>query len=209
MTICIFGAGGFGHELLGPLEAKLSGQGSREEIVFVDDETSRTAIYPVLSLEQVNTGDHFIVAIGQGSVREAIERRCLLAGLIPFAYSGNYVSVGRNVELGEGSVLCDYSSITANARIGRQFQSNIYSYVAHDCIIGDYVTFAPRVCCNGNVHIDDFAYIGTGAIIRNGTPEKPLLIGKGAIVGMGAVVTKDVPPGAVVLGNPAREKTGT
>ena len=89
-------------------------------------------------------------------------------------------------------------------RIGKSFHANIYSYVAHDCRIGDFVTFAPKVCCNGNVHIEDHAYIGTGAIIRQGTPERPLVIGEGAVVGMGAVVTRDVPAGVTVVGNPAR-----
>jgi acetyltransferase-like isoleucine patch superfamily enzyme len=94
--------------------------------------------------------------------------------------------------------------VTSNATIGRFFHANIYSYVAHDCVIGDFVTFAPGVRCNGRVHIDDFATIGTNAIIREGTPDKPLHIGKGAVVGMGAVVTRDVPDGATVVGNPAR-----
>jgi hypothetical protein len=34
--------------------------------------------------------------------------------------------------------------VTASAKIGAHFQCNIYSYVAHDCVIGDFVTFAPR-----------------------------------------------------------------
>ena len=71
-------------------------------------------------------------------------------------------------------------------------------------MIGDYVTFAPMVCCNGNVHIGDHAYIGTGAKLIQGNPSKPLRIGKGAVVGMGAVVLDDVPDGATVVGCPAR-----
>jgi acetyltransferase-like isoleucine patch superfamily enzyme len=94
--------------------------------------------------------------------------------------------------------------VTASARIGAHFQCNIYSYVAHDCEIGDFVTFAPRVCCNGRVHIGDGAYIGTGAVLRDGTREKPLIIGENAVIGMGAVVTRDVPAGVTVIGNPAR-----
>ena len=89
-------------------------------------------------------------------------------------------------------------------RIGRQFHGNFYSYVAHDCVVGDYVTFAPAVRCLGNVVIEDHAYIGTGAVLRQGTPGNPLVIGRGAVVGMGAIVTKSVPPGVTVVGNPAK-----
>lgn len=48
-------------------------------------------------------------------------------------------------------------------------------------------------------HIDDDVWIGTRAIIMPG-----VTIGKGAIIGAGAVVTKDVPPYAIVVGAPAK-----
>ena len=112
-----------------------------------------------------------------------------------------------DVKIGEGAILTAFVTLTSNIRIGRYFQANIYSYVAHDCVIGDFVTFAPCVRCNGNVHIEDHAYIGTGAIIKQGNPGRPIRIGRGAVVGMGAVVTKDVPAGLTVVGNPARPLT--
>jgi acetyltransferase-like isoleucine patch superfamily enzyme len=107
-------------------------------------------------------------------------------------------------EIGQGEILCANTIITSNAKIGKHFHCNIYSYVAHDSIIGDYVTFAPHVCCNGRIIIDDFACIGTGAVFKPGVQGKPLRVGEGAVVGMGAVVTKDVPPNVTVVGNPAR-----
>lgn len=106
--------------------------------------------------------------------------------------------------MGVGAVMCENVMVTSNVKIGKYFQGNIYSYIAHDCQIGDFVTFAPRVSCNGNVRIEDHAYIGTGAVLRQGTADKPLVIGEGAVVGMGAVVTKDVAPHTTVVGNPAR-----
>ena len=111
------------------------------------------------------------------------------------------------VSIAAGAALSPFVTIAANVTIGKCFHANLYSYVEHDCVIGDYVTFAPRVSCNGNIHIHDDAYIGTGTVIKQGTPDKPLVIGEGAIVGMGAVVTKDVPAGATVIGNPASDNT--
>ena len=75
------------------------------------------------------------------------------------------------MDIGEGSLLCPFTCLTSNIKIGKFFHANIYSYVAHDCIIGDYVTFAPGVKCNGNIHIEDHAYIGTGAVIKQGTQQ--------------------------------------
>jgi len=54
------------------------------------------------------------------------------------------------------------------------------------------------------VTIENHAYIGSGAIIKDGTPDRPIIIGEGAFAGMGAVVTKNIPPFTTVFGNPAR-----
>jgi acetyltransferase-like isoleucine patch superfamily enzyme len=100
--------------------------------------------------------------------------------------------------------LSPFVTLTSNVRIGRHFHANLYSYVEHDCVIGDFVTFAPGVQCNGNIVVEDFAYIGAGAVIRQGRAGEPVVIGRGATVGMGAVVTRSVPAGETVVGNPAR-----
>ena len=127
----------------------------------------------------------------------------LASGAAPFSIRAlNGVCMSGN-EIGEGAILCPFTTITSNATIGRFFHANIYSYVAHDCRVGDFVTFAPNVHCNGRVIVEDHAYVGTGAILREGSDERPLVIGRGAIVGMGAVVTKSVAPFTTVVGNPA------
>ena len=114
-----------------------------------------------------------------------------------------------NISIGEGAILCANTVLTGDIKIGCHFHCNIYSYVAHDCRIGDFVTCAPRVCCNGRIVIDDNAYIGTGAVLKQGSHSKPLRIGKGAIIGMGAIVLNDVEDGEVVVGNPARVIRGS
>ena len=79
--------------------------------------------------------------------------------------------------------------------------------MAHDCIIGDHVTFAPSVKCNGNVIVKDNVYMGTGTIIYQGKKDEPLVIGESVVIAAGSVVTKNIPDGMKVFGNPAIEFT--
>jgi len=207
----IYGVSGFGREVIPVARSMLKKEVSTPyEVVFVDDNPVANVVngHRVLTYEQfISEGVeqmHVNVAIANSLAREQMVNRCAKDGVSLFSLiAENAVVLDKN-EIGEGAIICPFSMITSNARIGRAFHANIYSYVAHDCVIGDYVTFAPGVKCNGNVVIEDHAYIGTGAILRQGKPGEPLIIGRGAVVGMGAVVTKSVPPGVTVVGNPAR-----
>ena len=105
--------------------------------------------------------------------------------------------------MGQGAILCPFVTLTSNIKIGTFFHANIYSYVGHDCVIGDFVTFAPSVKCNGNVIIEDDVYVGTGAIIKEGKKGRPTIIGRGAKISAGSFVTKSVPSGQTVIGSPA------
>lgn len=203
--LLIYGDGGFGRELLMAL-SQIDAKDMPGTPVFIDDASDSTehAGTRVIRFSDVEAEDHYVLAVGTSRIREKLDERCRGAGLKPWTLIAPSAEIGISVEVGSGAVFCGNATVTGFCKIGRQFQCNIYSYVAHDCIIGDYVTFAPRVCCNGNVHIGDHAYIGTGAILKQGSPDKPLVIGEGAVVGMGAVVTKDVAPFTTVIGNPAR-----
>ena len=211
----LYGAGGFAREVM-PFAAEsilIAGGASPENeprIYFVETSPEVKAVngYPLVSEAEFFDLDctqrFFNVAIGDSRVRERIARECIAKGATAISIKSPHSIIYDGNEIGEGAILCAHTMITSNARIGRFFHCNIYSYVAHDCVIGDYVTFAPNVRCNGRVHIHDHAYIGTGAVIRQGSAATPLVIGEGAVVGMGAVVTKDIPPFTTVVGNPAR-----
>jgi sugar O-acyltransferase (sialic acid O-acetyltransferase NeuD family) len=206
----IFGASGYGREVLPLARAQWEQQGGDCDLVFVDDRPPGETCNGHRVLRYADwlalpaTRRCINVAIADGATREKLVARCEADGVDFFSIRASNVVTLDDVTLGEGAVLCSFVTLTSNIRIGRHFHANLYSYVAHDCVIGDFVTFAPGVKCNGNVVIEDHAYIGTGAIIRQGKPGEPLVIGRGAVVGMGAVVTKSVPPGVTVVGNPAR-----
>ncbi|MDM0103690.1 acetyltransferase [Variovorax sp. J22R24] len=207
----VYGASGYGREVMPLAREQLHRHGmSSTQLVFVDDRLEARSVngHPVLSYAefvQAEAGTrHAVLAIANSAVREKLTLRCAADGVQPWTVTAGNVVAMDDVVLGEGAVLSPFVTLTSNIRIGRHFHANIYSYVAHDCVIGDFVTFAPGVKCNGNVVIEDHAYIGTGAVIKQGKPGKPLVIGRGAVVGMGAVVTRDVPPGVTVVGNPAK-----
>jgi len=182
-----------------------------DRLVFVDDDQRYQTIngHKVITFSQfteVEASEHnIVIAIANGNIRKIKAERCIKDGIRPLSVTASNVVIMDDVQIGEGAILSPFVTLTSNIRIGQHFQANIYSYVEHDCIIGDFVTFAPAVKCNGNIVIEDHAYIGAGAVIKQGKLGKPLVIGAGAYVGMGAVVTKSVPSGTTVVGNPAKK----
>jgi sugar O-acyltransferase (sialic acid O-acetyltransferase NeuD family) len=213
IIVGVYGASGFGKEVLPLVRQQVGNVSQNYELVFIDDYPSME----MLSGCKVITYNQFldskadklfvVIAIADGTIREKLATKCFESDVHILDVQAENVVVMDNVEIGMGSILSPFVTLTSDIRIGNFFQANIYSYVAHDCVIGDYVTFAPSVQCNGNIEIGDYAYLGTGAIIKQGKPGRPLKIGRGAVVGAGSVVTKNVPDGMTVFGNPAIEFT--
>ncbi len=209
-VFAIYGTGGCAKELMPCARDTLIAQTiSPSHLYFIDDNKSASILNGqiVLSFDEflkMNANEKYIaIGIANSMVRERLVAKVMASNVNHwFLNDQAYLMDGSTI--GEGGLLSRHVVIGSNARIGKFFQANLYSYVAHDCIIGDYVTLAPRANINGNVIVEDHVYIGTGALIKQGSPDKPLRIGKGAVIGMGAVVTKDVAPGVTVVGNPAR-----
>ena len=204
----VYGASGCGRGVMPLVRAASAADPAR--LTFVDDGAHPSMVNGESCMDYASfrvlpgASKSIVLAISDSRIRERLAVRCAADGLGFFEVRASNVVVMDEVTIGEGAILSPFVTITSNVRIGRHFHANLYSYVEHDCVIGDFVTFAPGVHCNGNIVIEDHAYIGAGAMIKQGKPGRPLTIGHGAIVGMGAVVTRDVPPGATVVGNPAR-----
>lgn len=87
----------------------------------------------------------------------------------------------------------------ADTVIGDNNWIMVHAHVSHDVQIGNNTEICGGNMLLGYCKIEDNVMLKVGAIIRN-----RITIGKNAIVGMGAVVTKDVEPNSVVVGNPAK-----
>ncbi len=206
----LHGAGAFGRECL-PLArcAAKSHPATGAQIVFVEEEphAERVANVPVWSHRRFL--DHaglryFSIAIADSRTRARLADRCIASGASPLSLVSERALQYADASIGAGIVQCPFSTVSSEARIGRFVHLNFGVYVAHDCVIGDFVTLAPAAQCLGRVHIGEHTFVGAGAVIHQGTREQPRRIGANAIIGMGAIVLEDVPDGITVVGNPAR-----
>jgi acetyltransferase-like isoleucine patch superfamily enzyme len=122
-----------------------------------------------------------------------------------FTYIGDESVIGENTKIGS-LVHIDY-----NVEIGKNCKVEGMVYIPPLTRIGDHVFIGPGVIFTNDpypmsdkmvgVIVEDDAVICAGAIIRPG-----VRIGARSVVGMGAIVTRDVKPDTVVFGNPAEEK---
>lgn len=133
--------------------------------------------------------------------------------------------------IGEGTSVWQYVVILQRARIGRDCNINAHCFIENDVVLGDRVTVKCGVYLWDGLRIADDVFIGPNATFTNDRLPRSkhypdsfaetlieqgasigaaavilpgLTIGSGAMVGAGAVVTRDVPPRALVVGNPAR-----
>ena len=209
----VYGAGGYAREVM-PLLKKTK-KSNENNYYFIDDNIQKEGLvngtkvlkYDKLLCEFPSQNIYCAIAIANFNTRRIITEKCKKNGVKIISIKADNCVVMDEVIIGEGAILSPFVTITSNVTIGKSFHANLYSYVGHDCMIGDYVTFAPGVKCNGNVEINDNAYIGTGAIIHQGKSNKPIIIGKNSKVAAGAVVTKNIPENVTVIGNPAQVLT--
>lgn len=209
--IVVIGAGGFGRETLDVIEAINADAGAPRWNVIgvVDDAPSSTDVdrlrargYRSLgtiseNLERIAECG-YVIAIGSPSARSRVAQtlshaRAAAALIHPRA------TVGSEVTLGEGVVICAGSQISTNVRFGDHVHVNPGATVGHDTVLCDFVSVNPGAIVSGSVDVQPRALVGAGAIVLQG-----LRVGEGATVGAAACAIRDVEDASTVVGVPAR-----
>jgi UDP-N-acetylglucosamine acyltransferase len=111
--------------------------------------------------------------------------------------------IGTGIDIGDANVIREYTTVHqghyARTVIGDGCYLMNKCYIAHDDVLSDGVTMASGATLGGHVHVGGGANLGMGAIVH-----QRRVIGPLAMVGMSAVVTRDVPPASLAYGNPCR-----
>jgi sugar O-acyltransferase (sialic acid O-acetyltransferase NeuD family) len=106
--------------------------------------------------------------------------------------------VGRDVQIGAGSIVCPFTQLSCDIRIGEHVLVGTFSCVAHDSTVGSYTQICGACQLNGQVTIGEGVFLGSHATL---VPK--CHVEDGAYVGAGSVVLRRVRARKKVFGNPA------
>jgi sugar O-acyltransferase (sialic acid O-acetyltransferase NeuD family) len=208
--LVIVGCGGFGREVHDVIDAINDVEPTWELLGYLDDTPDATNVklvesrgFRVLGGTDWPVGGNpevqFVIGIGTGSVRRAIDRKLTAAGFGSAALVHPAATLGYDVRVGAGTVICAGVRVTTNISLGRHVHLNINTTVGHDCTLADYVTVNPLVAISGGVSIGSESMLGTNSAVL-----QQLSIGDRSVVGAGSCVVRDVPDDTVVKGVPAK-----
>jgi acetyltransferase-like isoleucine patch superfamily enzyme len=164
---------------------------------IVGDET---VLYPSCTIDN-ETGDRSRIRIGDGTH---------LAGTVRVFNHGGRIAIGCHCFVGERSQVWSMSSISIGDRVQISHNVNIHDTNAHSLSAVERHEHFMAITSSGHprelanvtaapIVIEDDVWIGFNATVMKG-----VRIGRGAVIGAGAIVTKDVPEYLVVVGSPAR-----
>jgi acetyltransferase EpsM len=203
--ILILGAGGMAREILEGYVSK----GQEDSIMgfvvssrfFKNSSLLGRPVYDEAFLNSISTGNvRLIAGIGTPDRKKwvlELEKK----GFIFETFIHPHASVGKNVQIKEGVVICSGAVITTNVQIGRHSIVNILSGISHDVTIGNFVTIGPGSHITGGVTIEDEVFVGAGVTLKPGVS-----IASRVFLGAGAVVIENINKSNILAyGNPAHK----
>jgi len=201
--ISIIGTGGFAREVLciiDDLDLYSSCNGFYEpddvwEANWKDRSIMGLPVHPYSSLSRSSM---LTIGIGNSQVRERVSDQLKDNDFATLIHPK--ASISRWATIGVGSVVCAGTIVTSQIKIGRHSQFNLNTTIGHDCELQDFLTTAPSVNISGICNIGKHVYFGTGAATKQG-----ITICGNVIIGMGAMVVKDIDESGTYVGIPAKK----
>ncbi|TWC68389.1 acetyltransferase [Herbaspirillum sp. SJZ099] len=202
-SVFIIGAGGHAKVVL---DAIIAGE-AKYRIVIRDDDSrmegqvvlGHVVKVPALDIDMLGAFVH--LAIGRANVREMFWEKTMSLGATPHTVIHPAALLSRFSQIGGGTFLAAGSIVGPCVEIGRSVIVNHGAVIDHDCIVGDFSHIAPNATLGGQVQVGKRVLVGAGANVLPGVN-----IADNAMIGAGAVVTRNVGAGEIWVGVPANKK---
>ncbi len=164
----------------------------------VDTEIEGLPVFWIDDAEQF-TASHFAICALGTTARWRIIEQAAACGLRFTTLVHPTARVSARSSLGEGTFVSAGAIVATRTAIGSHVIVNRGVLIGHDVAVGDYVTIGPGANIGGLARIGEGAYVAMGAIVLDRRT-----VGPRSVVGAGSIVTRDVPGGVQVIGQPAR-----
>ena len=150
-------------------------------------------------LNVIKDKDKIIIANGEPFIRARIFEKLKIHRFNFETLIDPAAIVSSSSEIGEGSIVYEFCSLSSNTQISENVLINRQSIIGHDIKIGCHSVISSTVNLGGAVKVGKLVYIGMGALVKENINIKDK-----SIVSMGSVVHRDVLESVIVVGNPAR-----
>ncbi len=199
--LVIIGAGGHGKVV-----ADIAKRNGYEEILFLDDDTSKknNGLYPVVGkindYKKYKNQYDFFVAIGNNEIRKKISEELLNDGIYLINLIHPSAILDATVKLQNGIAIMANVVVNADTNLSRGVIVNTSATVDHDCSIDSYTHICPGVHIAGGVEIGSNVWVGIGTSVIN-----QIHIFSDVTIGAGAVVIKDIEKKGTYIGVPTKK----
>lgn len=202
MKLGIYGAGGAGREVKEIAESL----NLWDEIVFIDDfqEVGVFKNIPIMPFSEFekgysNTDTEVVIALGEPEHKTTLYKKIKETG---YAYANVIhpnAMISPEAKLGKGIIVKAGVIVSVDAVIGDNVSIEEYAVIGHDCVIGAHSQISSFVMIAGHCEVGEGTYIAIHVAVRD-----RIKIGANSVVGMGSMVSRDIPNNVIALGNPAR-----
>ena len=206
--LIILGTSGNAQDVLDVVEAINAREKTWEPIGFLDDggaagdDFMGLPVLGKLATAREHAGCWYMNAIGSDASYRRRSELVGSTGLEPARFATlvhPMAGVSSRAWLGRGVCVNYGASIAGNVTIEDHVTVGPRCVLGHDSVIGAFSVLAAGAVVSGGVHVRRSCYLGAASLIRQNVD-----IGGGALIGMGAVVLRNVRPATTMVGNPAR-----
>jgi sugar O-acyltransferase (sialic acid O-acetyltransferase NeuD family) len=212
--VILLGYGGNVVDIVDMLDDINDAQGPRYELLgFLDnrDELQGRSLhgYPMLgrfadAAHLIERHPDVLFTTWIGRVDTYLRRPQMIASLglpperfLTLVHPTSYIS--RRAQVGHGVLIYQHCTVSNSAVIGDHVVVLPHTVISHDCVVGEYAVATSNVLIASEAKVGRNCYLGSACSMLPG-----VTIGEGSLVGLGAVVLRDIAPYKVVVGNPAR-----